>query len=160
MTHGLAASILVLTEDGSNYAYATLESLVRELLRHSSPGSRVDGLRFEPANDEARKLLAGNQFPDGKKYFERARLHRTITAKLLAEGGFVFQHIDADRRWSERTKNPSVNVSNLEKHIVSPMFVNLSTQATAAPRPDRDGVKNAKPTVSRRPSSPRRSTRE
>jgi len=138
VTRGLAASILVLTEDGSSHAYATIESLVRELLRHCSPGSRVAPLRFEPANDEARKLLAGNQFPDDKKYIERARLHRTITAKLMAKDGFVFQHIDADRVWTERAKNPSINVANLEKHIVSHVrrLVDASCRGTS-PRPRR-----------------------
>lgn len=121
MTRAPVASILILTEDGSNHASATIEMLVRELLRHCSPGIRVDRLDFEPANEDARKLLAGNQFPDAKKYIERTRLHQTIADKLVAEDGFVFQHIDADRRWKERERNPSVNLANLERHILIPV---------------------------------------
>lgn len=138
MTRAPVASLLILTEDGSTHASATIEMLVRELLRHSSPGVRLDRVDFEPANEEARKMLAGNQFPDAKKYSERTRLHQAIADKLVAEDGFVFQHVDADRRWKERARNPSANLANLERHIVTPVrrLVDARTRGSS-PRPRR-----------------------
>jgi hypothetical protein len=119
VSHSPAASFLVLTEDGSEHSFATLQTLLCELLRYLEPHIRPERLYFDPVNDEARKLLSANQFADSKRYIERTRVHRTIAERLVIDTGFVIQHVDADRVWSDR--DPSANVANLEKHIVAPV---------------------------------------
>jgi len=121
VSHSPAASFLVLTEDGSEHAFATLQTLLRELIRYLEPLIRPERLHFDPVNDEARKLLSANQFADSKRYIERTRVHRTIAERLVIDTGFVVQHVDADRVWSDRERDPSANVANLEKHIVAPV---------------------------------------
>lgn len=121
-------SILVLTEDGSRYAFVTLEALIKQFFRFLAPECQPNRFRFEPIHDEARKLLTANQFANRRRHGERVRLIRTIVDQLISEAGFVFQHIDADRVWGERRRHPSVNVANLEKHVVEHVKDGLGDQ--------------------------------
>lgn len=117
MTPPVLASFLILPEDTSPHAFPTLRTLVQGFLLHLEPRADHERIRFEPINDEAARLLAGNQIVASRHYGARIRMHRTIIDQLADDAGFVFHHVDADRMWHERRINPSTNVTHMEDHV-------------------------------------------
>ena len=102
------ASILLLTEDSGKNGFAVVEALSKRLMRLVDPSCRTHRIDFEPAKDDARRLVNGNAWK-GKRA-DRVRLQQTIATKVAEDGppGFVFFHVDGDCAWSERkrARNP------------------------------------------------------
>lgn len=117
-------TFLVLSEDDSRHTVAAVEALLRSLLLHVDPRCRPDRLRFEPVNDAARSAVSLHDFTDRRRNIDRARLHRNILETLMSDG-FVVLHIDAERRWSDRTADPSEKVERLQRHVVAHVRVGL-----------------------------------
>lgn len=141
MSRSAVASVLVLGEDSSAQAGKVLETLIKHIFRDLDPGCDPERFRFEPANDDARKLLAANQWAGDKlgndRYIARTRLHRLIAATLIRDDGFVLHHVDADRTWGERQRRPSVNAAHLEEHIVAHVGRELEVHYRGPPVPRR-----------------------
>lgn len=90
---------MLLTEDGSKWADATLEQVCRQIFHWLKP-PLVEGpwLRFQGIGDDAlRHLLTKNGWKSTRPrdYQKILRLQREVAVALL-RGDFVFHHVDAD----------------------------------------------------------------
>jgi hypothetical protein len=119
-----AASILVLSEDGG---HRIVRALAGQLLRWLDPHHKSAAVDLEPDDEGAQEAIQANLWK-GKKSGGHRRLveiARTVATKIMTPTGYVFIHIDADRRWGERHKNPSENVRrylediclHVERHV-------------------------------------------
>jgi hypothetical protein len=103
-----AAAFVLLTEDTSKKADETLKGVTRHLLRAVHERLRTHRLRFEPAEEGERPMLAANRWKSaGARDEPKIReLCRSIATKLgRAKSGvpwFVLFHYDGDRVWSQR----------------------------------------------------------
>lgn len=145
MNHPVVASILVLTEDSAPRAESVVRKLVEKLLRYLESRCDPQRIRFEPIDPETRPLMSANQWAgsDQKRYIVRTRLHRIIAAKLVDPTGFVFQHIDADRRWTDRERDPSTNVAHLGRlltHVRRELTDRFQPAKTRPPRRARKAI--------------------
>jgi hypothetical protein len=98
-------SALVLTEDGSSDAFATVRQLVKHLLQIVDPATDIQHIEFEPATDEHAKAAAvANKWRSSEQRDRRqiVALLRVIAGRLAEAGGFVFFHFDGDTTWSDR----------------------------------------------------------
>ncbi|MBK9754229.1 MAG: hypothetical protein IPO88_12115 [Nannocystis sp.] len=119
-----AFSVLVLTEDGSPRALETIELLVKKMFRHLDPCCDNHRIRFEPGNDQAREVLTANQFKNPRHRYLRL-LYGYIATQLVLPDRFVFHHVDADRRWSDRKRKPSENAAAVERDILTHVRLRL-----------------------------------
>lgn len=110
--------VLVLTEDGSAHASATIEQLVKKLFRYLDPQCQTQKIRFEPGNKGAREILSANQFKS-PRHRHRQLLYRYIATQLMLDDRFIVHHVDADRRWSERVTNASENVAAVQRDLLT-----------------------------------------
>ena len=95
-----SVSILVLTEDGSKYAHDVMVALCKKMLQLVEPACQTQRIEFGEPREEARRVVNGNRWKDGKKHRELVDLRKTIATKLSARNGFVFFHVDGDCAWS------------------------------------------------------------
>lgn len=119
MSTGPAFAVLVLTEDGSEHAFATVRAVGKKLLRQVDDRCQTHKIDFTPANDEARKILAGNQFR-GRRHPHRRRMYQLVAAQLRLSDGFVFHHVDADMTWSDPRRastDPAAVEAELLAHV-------------------------------------------
>jgi hypothetical protein len=110
MAHNFAASILVLSEDGG---HRVVRALVTQLLRWLSPNHTPGAIDLEPADEGAQEAIQANLWKDKKTergHRKIVEIARTVATKIMSPTGYVFIHIDADRLWKERRKNPSENL--------------------------------------------------
>jgi hypothetical protein len=106
------ASILVLTEDASGDGLPAVRAIARHLLRLVEPACEPRRIDLEPQDERAQQAMHGNLW-QGKTGPGRQKLvdiAQAIATKILTPTGFVFLHVDADRRWAAREKSPSDNV--------------------------------------------------
>jgi len=95
-------SVLVLTEDGSTSAHATIEALAKKLLTSVDSNCHTGRVRFEPGNPEAVAIVTANRWKEKKAHKKQVDLVRTIAAKISESSGYVFFHFDADVTWKKR----------------------------------------------------------
>lgn len=103
-------SILVLTEDSGKHAHDTIAALCKKMLQLVEPACQTQRIAFEPAKEDARRVVHANQWKSGMKHRDYVTLLQTIATKLGEQSGFVFFHVDGDCVWSERGSS-----ENLEK---------------------------------------------
>jgi hypothetical protein len=120
-----AASILVLSEDGG---HRVVRALSAQLLRWLDPHHQPRAIDLEPEDEGAQEAIQANLWKDKKTGDGHRRLveiARTVATKIMTPTGYVFIHIDADRLWKERKKNPSENLRrylediclHVERHV-------------------------------------------
>lgn len=104
-----ALSVLVLTEDSSPSAHATLVPLARKLIHFVDLHTRSHLVHFEPAEEAARLAVRANvwrswQNPGPRTERSIRILRRTLATKILEDRvpGYVLFHFDGDCCWSER----------------------------------------------------------
>jgi len=135
---GEQLSILVLTEDSSSSAEATLEALSKKMVRLVDPCCKTQSsaIRFEPADDRAKSAARANRWKSRQCRDQQASraLIRTITNHLLQQSppGFVFFHFDGDRPWSERAH--SENLKRFGEVIEGPVLAALRFHCKQAER--------------------------
>lgn len=106
-------TILVLTEDASGGAHATIVTLLKKTFNLLVTGTGTHRIDFQPQSEREHRVMHGNGWKS-RKHRDLVDLRRTIANKLLEdEGGvpgFVVFHFDGDRPWSERAgaENPSL----------------------------------------------------
>jgi hypothetical protein len=117
VTSTFAASILVLSEDGG---HRVVRALAGQLLRWLDPRHKPEAIDLEPADEGAQEAVQSNLWKGKTSGGHRriVEIARTVATKIMTPTGYVFIHIDADRRWGERDKNPSENVQRYLKDIV------------------------------------------
>lgn len=116
MASGFAASILVLSEDGG---HRVVRALAAQLLHWLDPRHPPAAIDLEPNDEGAQDAIQANLWK-GKTAGGHRRLveiARTVATKIMTPTGYVFIHIDADRKWSERKKNPSDNLRRYVEDI-------------------------------------------
>lgn len=121
-SRGKVLSVMVLTEDSGDDAYATVHALAKEMLKLLVPGVRTDRVDFKPLDDaSARRAMHANLWKSTRPLDQPhlRLLIRSIATELLKDEGFVLYHLDGDRRWSAR--EPSENVREFEKRILPPL---------------------------------------
>lgn len=100
-------SVMVLTEDSGDDAHAVVAAIATKVLFLIEPGLDDRRLSFRRPTDRARAGIRFNSFKSRKPRDngKKVELAQAIADHLLGGGGraAVFVHIDADRRWSERT---------------------------------------------------------
>ncbi len=104
---------LVLTEDGSKYAQATLKNLCIRVFDLIAPQfEQGQGVRFQPAADDGRKAMTANKWKSAKARDQRKirDLCQNIATYIARPDGFVFFHFDGDQVWS-----PGSQSENLRK---------------------------------------------
>lgn len=96
-------SILVLSEDSTPDAHATLEALAKRMLRLVDQHCMTNRIDFEPASRAAATAVRGTSWKT-PGHPGRVDLLRTIATKLMEPdgSGFVLFHVDGDRIWKER----------------------------------------------------------
>jgi hypothetical protein len=113
-------AVLLLTEDGSKWAFETLEQLCRRIvdwLTLTPQDEYGAWLTFAPVNDAARaEHVLGNWWKSGKPRDQGKvlRLCREIAEQILRPEGFVFLHIDSDVTWGA---GPSLNLDRFAEKI-------------------------------------------
>jgi len=118
-------SILVLTEDGGKHAHATMVALCKKMLHLVEPTCQTRRIAFGEPREEARRVVNGNRWKDGKKHRELVDLRKTIATKLGERNGFVFFHIDGDCAWSSRGSTDSLE--KFQTLIVRPLRALLAS---------------------------------
>lgn len=112
-------SLLVLSEDSGADAHATVLALVKKMLLLLDPACATQKVAFEPANEEARKVMAGNGWRSekAKDQHKNVLLARVIASKLLEEDvpGFVLFHVDGDVEWARREQG--INCRKLDEFV-------------------------------------------
>lgn len=114
-------AVLILTEDrGSDggSAFATVTAITKKLLQQVDPDCNTHRINFTPANDDARKLLAGNNFNSHEKDARHFRLYQLIAAQLRLEDGFVVHHFDSDCTWQERDRSAPLDAKPVQREIL------------------------------------------
>lgn len=109
-----AASILVLSEDGG---HRVVRAFVRQVLRFVDPDHRPAGVDLEPEDEGAQEAIQGNLYKGrtGEGHHKRVTIARTVATKILSPTGYVFVHVDADRLWKKRRRDPSDNLRRFEE---------------------------------------------
>ncbi|MCA9699886.1 MAG: hypothetical protein KC431_20340, partial [Myxococcales bacterium] len=110
-------SVLLISEDGSKWAFETLEALCWSMFNWLTPNlARGSWLRFAPVNDAARVAATANMWKSKRPRDSHKilTLCQTIATQLLREDGFVFFHVDGDVIWGER---PSDNLTRFDAII-------------------------------------------
>jgi anti-sigma regulatory factor (Ser/Thr protein kinase) len=109
-------SILVLSEDVED---EVVRALARQLLRWLDPRHREAAIDLQRGDGGARAAMRGNLWKSKSAGGHRrvVDLARAIAEKISSPTGYVFIHIDADRRWSERHENPSENLQHYMQGI-------------------------------------------
>lgn len=138
-------SLVILTEDGSKDARATIEALVRKMLALVAPGCRLhDRVAFLPSEPREEEAMRGNVWKtDGKNknplaHERRVRLLRYIARRLCQEDTFVVFHVDGDRPWKERSE--SENLAKFDRIVLStlPQVVERGRATTGHARRTRE----------------------
>ena len=99
---------VVLSEDTSKDARATIEALVRKMLPLVEPNCRpyehIGFVTTEPADHEGmhRDIWKGT---DSRHYAARVRLQRYIARRLSQPNTFVLFHVDGDTLWENRAES-------------------------------------------------------
>lgn len=118
VTGEIAASILVLSEDGG---HRVVRALVAQILPWLAGGPAPGTIDLEPDDEGAQDAIHANLWKGkdrrGDGHRRRVELARLIATKILSPKGYVFIHIDADRRWKDRKKNPSENLARYAKDL-------------------------------------------
>lgn len=112
-----ALSVLVLTEDGAYSAHDVIVAITKKAFGLVVSGCRTNRIDWEPANDAARRAVAGNKWKtraghqarDATLRRSRVDLVQTIATKLAENTGFVVFHIDADKKWSTPGESPQAS---------------------------------------------------
>lgn len=123
-------SVLVLTEDGASAAHDVIVAFTKKAFGLVVQGCRTNHVVWEPANDAARRVVAGNRWKarsghqarDPALRRGRVDLAQTIATKLAetAEAaGFVVFHVDADTKWS--SFDDGIQVLAFRRDVVSPV---------------------------------------
>lgn len=110
-------SVLVLTEDGSDHAHDTLRVLVKRLFAYLDERCQTQKIDFQPPNEASRREVVANTFAERKRS-DRVRLYQYLAAHLRDDQAFVVHHVDADRRWDDRYKDPSVKVDQVRREVL------------------------------------------
>ncbi|HZI11963.1 MAG TPA: hypothetical protein VE153_16375 [Myxococcus sp.] len=122
-------SVMVLTEDSGEDAYATVHALAKEMLKLLVLGVRTDRVDFKPlADPNARRAMHANLWKSTNRFDQPniTLLIRSIATELLKDAGFVLYHIDGDRRWSQRES--SENVREFDRRILQPIKAAIATR--------------------------------
>ncbi len=112
-------SALVLSEDGSKFAFETIRNICRETFDLVVPRCAVhDCVDFRPSSDREREAMTANGWKSTKsrdqpRFFN---LCKSIASHLLRDDGFVFFHFDGDTLWSAR--DHSENLVKFEERVV------------------------------------------
>jgi hypothetical protein len=120
-------SVMVLTEDSGDDAYATVHALAKEALKLLVPGVHTHRIDFKPLDDaNARRAMHANLWKSTNRLDEPniRLLIRSIANELLKEAGFVLYHLDGDRPWSDRES--SENVREFNRRIREPLKAALN----------------------------------
>jgi hypothetical protein len=116
-----AASILVLVEDSSTHTLRAVRALAEKMLRLLDPHFRRDRIDLEPEDERAQEAMIANRWQGkdkkGMGHRLRVALARSIATKIMEPSGFVFFHTDADRRWSDRGMDPSLNIRRFHDEL-------------------------------------------
>jgi hypothetical protein len=130
-------SVMVLTEDSGNDAYAIVHAVTREMLKLLVPGVQTDRVDFKPLDDvNARRAMHANLWKSTNRLDQTniRLLIRSIATEMLKDAGFVLYHIDGDRRWSDHES--SENVREFEKRILQPLKAAVSAGFQQQKLPD------------------------
>lgn len=107
-----ALSVLVLTEDGSPWAFKTIRALARQMLRFVDRHTATHRVRFEPGD----KAMVGARANRWRSRSPRDRpalvdLRRELSTKILEDDvpGYVLFHFDGDRPWSQQNESDNAN---------------------------------------------------
>jgi hypothetical protein len=106
-----AVRIVVLTEDTSKDARATVEALVRKMLPLVVPNCRVyDRIAFLPTEPREHEAMHGGAWKGDKQrdHDARVRLQRYIARRLCEPKTFVVFHVDGDTPWENRAQSENV----------------------------------------------------
>ena len=109
--------VLVLTEDNSEHAFATVRALTKKLLVYLEPLCQTQRIGFTPANDDARAVLVST-YLHNRRDPRRRRLYEVIAAQLRLGDGFVVHHFDADRTWTERVPDAPLDAKPVQRDII------------------------------------------
>lgn len=95
---------LLISEDGSKWAFDTLEGLCWSMFDLLTPRlTRGPWLSFAPVNEAARAAVTANMWQSkrSRDTHKILRLCEAIANQLLRPDGFVFFHVDGDVIWGE-----------------------------------------------------------
>lgn len=120
-------NFLILTEDGGpngKNAFETVRRLTAKLFTYIDRSSNTNEIEFEPATEEARKVLVSNQWvaPD---HPQRYRLHQFLAAQLRLDNGFIVHHFDGDSRWGDRNHSEPLEAKPVQAEILNHVRVIL-----------------------------------
>lgn len=110
-------AVLVLTEDSSKWAFATLEQVCRHIFNLITPQVETgDWLSFAPATAAGREAMTSNMWKSKQPRDQHKilRLCRDIATHLLRDDGLVCFHFDGDTTW---TSGKSENLERFEEVI-------------------------------------------
>lgn len=111
--------VLVLSEDRSKDAHATITALAKKIFRLVDDRCQTQHIEFEPADDVPPEILAANKWKSAKGRDHRnvVALIRTMATKLSEKHGLVLFHVDGDGPWSKRES--SENASKFQERITA-----------------------------------------
>jgi hypothetical protein len=118
-------TVLILTEDGSKHAHATLEALAKKMFRLVEPACQTQRERIgiDPRDERTQQAMAGNLWKSTRREDQQAivDLRRSIATKLLEREvpGFVLFHFDGDRPWTKASS--SENTAKFGRVIRDPV---------------------------------------
>lgn len=132
-------NFLVLTEDGGpngKNAFETVRRLTAKLFTYIDSSLNTNEIDFEPATEEARKVLVSNQWvaPD---HPQRYRLHQFLAAQLRLDNGFVVHHFDGDSRWGDRNHDEPLEAKPVQAELLNHVRVILEGKEKNLERVDR-----------------------
>ena len=119
MTAPKLGSLLVLTEDSGDDGHATIVAVMKRMLQLLVPDCQTQMIGFEPKDEQAQRAVQGTGWKssDPRHQADLTTAWRTIATKLGRENGFVFFHIDGDRKWTQYAS--SENVKKFDAIVVS-----------------------------------------
>lgn len=105
-------AVLLVSEDGSKWAFDTVEGLCWSIFDWLTPRlTRGSWLSFAPVNDAARAAATANMWKSkrARDTHKILRLCEAIATQLLRDDGFVVFHIDGDVIWGQ-DESPNVRL--------------------------------------------------
>jgi hypothetical protein len=98
-------TVVVLPEDTDRDAHATLEALLRSMLKLLVPGARLDLVRFEPANEVSHRAVRATGWKNTKDRQSLVDLCRTIATDVARSNCLVAFHHDGDQPWAQQDRS-------------------------------------------------------
>jgi len=121
---------MLLTEDSSEQAFATLKAVSFELLRLVDPQCRPQKLGIEPVAKEHQPVVRANMWRSTNARHQRQNTDfiRYMATMLSQDTSFVFFHVDGDAQWANRDE--SKTVEQFENLVVGKIKKLLGAKAT------------------------------